>query len=93
METIGVCATNGGMNGGHEQRKGVLLCLLTNLASAYNITMIGSEFGDTTYNCFLGLLVLSIYRQSKTYGWFMLAQRLARDTSPAARPDQFVQYM
>ncbi|GFY00523.1 hypothetical protein TNCV_2139201 [Trichonephila clavipes] len=47
LETTGVCATNGGMNGGHEQQNGTTLCLLTNPASACNITMVGFEFGDT----------------------------------------------
>ncbi|GFU94436.1 hypothetical protein TNCV_2644241 [Trichonephila clavipes] len=47
METTGVCAVNGAMNGGHEQRNGTTLCLLMNPASACDITMVGFEFGDT----------------------------------------------
>ncbi|GFW08896.1 hypothetical protein TNCV_3474501 [Trichonephila clavipes] len=40
-------AANGAMNGGHGQRNRTTLCLLTNSASACNITMVGFEFGDT----------------------------------------------
>ncbi|GFY12593.1 hypothetical protein TNCV_2447841 [Trichonephila clavipes] len=39
------------MNGGHEQRNGTTLCLLTNLISACSIRMVGFEFGDTVLNC------------------------------------------
>ncbi|GFW93685.1 hypothetical protein TNCV_4542121 [Trichonephila clavipes] len=46
LETTGVCATNGEMNGDGQQ-KGTTLCLLTNPVSANNITMVGFEFGDT----------------------------------------------
>ncbi|GFV58280.1 hypothetical protein TNCV_1272421 [Trichonephila clavipes] len=35
------------MNGGHGQRNIMTLFLLTNPASACNITMVGFEFGDT----------------------------------------------
>ncbi|GFW14120.1 hypothetical protein TNCV_3547091 [Trichonephila clavipes] len=46
-KTAGVNASNGVMNGGDGQRNGAALCfLLTNLASTYNITMVGFEFGD-----------------------------------------------
>ncbi|GFU74269.1 hypothetical protein TNCV_4168601 [Trichonephila clavipes] len=41
METTDVCAHNG------RQRNGTALCLLTNPAFAFNITMVGIEFGDT----------------------------------------------
>ncbi|GFU73056.1 uncharacterized protein TNCV_456301 [Trichonephila clavipes] len=47
LETTGVCATNSALNGGHRQRKGTTLCLLTNPAYACNITMVGFEFEDT----------------------------------------------
>ncbi|GFU33307.1 hypothetical protein TNCV_1158641 [Trichonephila clavipes] len=40
------CAINGAMNGGHGQRNGTILRLLTNPASACNITMVGFEFED-----------------------------------------------
>ncbi|GFU54742.1 hypothetical protein TNCV_1037861 [Trichonephila clavipes] len=45
LETI--CAANYAMNGGHEQRNGTTLSLMTNLASACNITMVGFELGYT----------------------------------------------
>ncbi|GFW54286.1 transposable element Tcb1 transposase [Trichonephila clavipes] len=40
------CTINGAKNGGHGQRNGTILCLLTNPASACNITMVGFEFED-----------------------------------------------
>ncbi|GFY13836.1 uncharacterized protein TNCV_986081 [Trichonephila clavipes] len=47
LEITGVCSTNGAMNDGHGQRNGTKLCLLVNLTSPCNITMVGFEFGDT----------------------------------------------
>ncbi|GFV25093.1 hypothetical protein TNCV_1006871 [Trichonephila clavipes] len=35
------------MNGGHGQRNGTILCLLTNPTSTCNKTMVGFEFGDS----------------------------------------------
>ncbi|GFT06745.1 hypothetical protein TNCV_643001 [Trichonephila clavipes] len=39
--STGVCTTNGAMNGGHVQRNGMTLFLLTNPPYACNITMFG----------------------------------------------------
>ncbi|GFU54675.1 hypothetical protein TNCV_2161421 [Trichonephila clavipes] len=81
------------MNGGHGQLNEATFCLLTNSASACNIMMVGFEFGETVVlNCFLRLLVLHILSPIEK-GWFMLAQRLARYTTPAATPDQLRQYV
>ncbi|GFY17806.1 hypothetical protein TNCV_1075411 [Trichonephila clavipes] len=47
-----LCAAIGAMNGGREQRNGTSLCLLTNPASASNITMIGFKFESTVLRGF-----------------------------------------
>ncbi|GFW01275.1 hypothetical protein TNCV_5029311 [Trichonephila clavipes] len=47
LETAGVGAVNSAMNGGHGQRNGTTLCLLTNPTFTCNITVIGFEIGDT----------------------------------------------
>ncbi|GFV46987.1 hypothetical protein TNCV_3033841 [Trichonephila clavipes] len=47
LETAGACSNNGAMNDGHGQRNGMTLYLLTNPASACNITMVGFKFEDT----------------------------------------------
>ncbi|GFY06477.1 hypothetical protein TNCV_412271 [Trichonephila clavipes] len=39
--------TNVTMNGGHGQRNGMTLCLLTNPTAVCKITMVRFEFGDT----------------------------------------------
>ncbi|GFV77952.1 transposable element Tcb2 transposase [Trichonephila clavipes] len=50
------------MKGEHGQWNGTTLCLLTNLISAYNITMVGFEFGDTVAGRRAVLLVRWIVR-------------------------------
>ncbi|GFT97705.1 hypothetical protein TNCV_4229011 [Trichonephila clavipes] len=47
VETPSVCIANAAMNGGHGQRNVATLCLPSNPVSAYNITIVGFEFGDT----------------------------------------------
>ncbi|GFW28126.1 hypothetical protein TNCV_2818041 [Trichonephila clavipes] len=80
------------MNGGRGQRNGVTLRLPRNPVSACNIMMVGFNFGDTMIellpwpDCSPNLSPIENV-------WSMLAQRLARDTPPAATPDQLWQYM
>ncbi|GFX65726.1 hypothetical protein TNCV_4094181 [Trichonephila clavipes] len=81
LETTGVCAANGAMNGGHGERNETALHLLTNPAAACSITMVELEFGDTL----IELLPWPAcnYRQSKTCGPCL------HNDWPAATPDQF----
>ncbi|GFW15391.1 hypothetical protein TNCV_3740951 [Trichonephila clavipes] len=72
------------MNGGPGQRNGVTLCLLTKFSLHIELLII--------LNCFLRLLVLPIYRQSKTCVP-CLRNDWTRDTPPAATPDQLWQYV
>ncbi|GFU50357.1 transposable element Tcb1 transposase [Trichonephila clavipes] len=46
------------MNGGHGQRNGTILCLLTNPVSAGNTTVVRFEFRDTVVNEVLETVVL-----------------------------------
>ncbi|GFW20438.1 hypothetical protein TNCV_4547051 [Trichonephila clavipes] len=88
----GICAASDAVNGGHGQRNGMTICLLTNSASAYNIRKVGFEFGDTV----IGLLFWPACSPDLSpieNEWSMLAQRLFWNKPPAATPDQLWQYV
>ncbi|GFV19885.1 hypothetical protein TNCV_481111 [Trichonephila clavipes] len=69
------------LNSGRKQRNGTTLCLPTNLASACNITMIGSELVDGVIELLPGP-ACSPNLQPIENVFSMLAQRLARDALP-----------
>ncbi|GFT67192.1 hypothetical protein TNCV_783441 [Trichonephila clavipes] len=77
------------MNGGHGRRNGTTLCLLTNPASACNITMVGIEFGDTV------LLKMRILRAQLVQQDRNRTATAGSDVVQSGRPifDDFLQHL